>query len=186
MPAWRRQWRLAVGADQVFRVAGAYPPRFSRGCGPLQRCCNHVRGRGQSRGWRRARTHRAPLGPRLTCALHRVVFMHLHSGRRAAATKARRGIYNCRKTMRIYAPSLCTCGCVTARRGAIVRGIGNPGVDSGKIVERAAFGEAQRRRRATRVHQLAPGLAGYANKGRDVPPPATACWWQRGEVSTWG
>ena len=79
------------------RRVWAYPPRFSRGCGPLERCCNRVRGRGQWRGWRRARPHRAPLGPRLTGALHRVVFMHVHNLLGAAHTVALRGIGGRRK-----------------------------------------------------------------------------------------
>jgi len=66
-------------------------PRLASACGPLQRRCGHVRAWRQWRGWSHAHTHRAPLGPRLTGALHRVVFMHVHDLLGAARTVALRG-----------------------------------------------------------------------------------------------
>lgn len=53
---------------------------------------------------------RARLGPRLTCALHRVILMRLHRWLEAATSKARQGRRSLGGPMQIYALSHCNGG----------------------------------------------------------------------------
>ena len=74
---------------------------------------------GEEAGKAGAATRRAPLGPRLTCALHRMVFMQGHTHPNTALSKARgrgRGVV---RRMQIYALSLCSmlCRYVNRREG---------------------------------------------------------------------
>lgn len=69
---------------------------------------------------------------------------------------------------------------VVVRRSAVVRRVCDPGMNGRKVVEGATLGQAQRCGCAACVDELAPGLAGDADKRRDVTPPATAGGRQHG------
>lgn len=174
MPAWCRQWRLAVGADHVFRVACGHTRRaFHAAVGRYSAAATVFAGGGSGEaGGVRAPTARRwdPASPArfiewflCTC----ITCSERHAPWRCAALAAAENYADlCIRLMQMRR--------IATRHSAIADGVGDPSVNGCKVVEAAALSKALRRGCAARVHELTPSLTRDAHKRRNVVPAATA------------
>lgn len=108
-------------------------------------------------------TRRARLGPRLTCALHRAVFMHVHKAPGGAPGMRQAEVRRGRLCMRIYAPCLCADNKKARQTAGLLRKLETPqpaAAQNASIGLTARFASISSFRRFAVCEMAFGGLAG--------------------------